>query len=680
MMNISNKEAIKRKLLVELLQRTEPITVTKLAALLNKTGRTMRSYLDEIQEEYQSQGVDIVRKTNVGVYVRIEDGLRSQLLESLEFAPKAAPPVESFSSKYRQVYILKTLFEDKFAYTLQMFADDLYCSKSTVVNELVHVQKWLETYHLTLQRRQNQGLWIEGDEKDYRRAFKALIDDIKDKEEPEEELAEPEDNLDYRIDIVDYVKIKNMFPKINLYAIQRIIQEAEKELGIYFTDQAFLNLITHMAITIERLRSHKALSRNEHYFENSKKEREYTIAKWVLKELSKEFNVTFPEEEIGYISIHMMGAKVQDPACVEECSQVIESYNADFTDMAKSIISLASDILDVDLTKDDRLLTRLVLHLRPTVMRLKYGLRLTNPILTKIKEEYANIFGVAWACNSIFEKKYGVSINEDEVGYLALHLALAVEHIQGKVKTIIVCSSGIGTSQLVASKLVKRFDNLDITQILPYNLLTEAVMAEADLIVTTIRNIRNSEKVVYISTLVNEKDCVNIANTLQRLKKSWTGFAISQDNQEAKEQGEFDKAALFEQNLCFLDSEFTDFPKAINHYGQLMEQMGYGKAGFYQDILAREKQGSTYIGKGLAIPHAKDSFVNESKVCIVRFKEPVLWQGNQVEVLFMLCLKCDDIQKTKAFFKKLYAILEDKEKIKTIKKAQSMEEITHLFD
>jgi activator of the mannose operon (transcriptional antiterminator) len=680
MIVINHKERIKKKMLVELLNRTVPITITDLANLFNKTGRTLRNYLDEIQDEYKEFRIEIVRKTNVGVYITMDDKDREELLNLLEKDKIGSFNADNFSSNYRQVYILKTLFEDKFSYTIQMFADDLYCSKSTIVNELVHVQAWVERYNLILQRKQNQGLWIEGDEKDYRRAFKDLIDDIQDKEQDVDDFIASDVELDYRIDIVDYEKIKNMFPKISLYTIQRIIQEAEKELGLYFTDQAFLNLITHMAITIERLKNHKSISSTENYFESLKKEREYTIARWVVNELTKEFKVNFPEEEIGYISIHMMGAKIQEHYDAEESSAIIENYDVDFTDMAKSIIAMSSEILDVDLTKDEGLLTRLVLHLRPTVMRLKYGLRLTNPILSRIKEEYTNIFGVAWACNSIFENKFGVTINEDEVGYLVLHLALSVDKIRSKVKTVIVCSSGIGTSQLVASKLVKKFDNLDITHILPYNLLSQKIIEEADLIITTIRNIKKDEKVVYISALVNENDYINITNTIKSLKRDGLGVPLSNSGEVKELDDDEYQESILGKELCFLDSDITDFTQAITYYGKLMEKKGYAKIGFHEDILKREKIGSTYIGKGIAIPHAKDIFVNKSKICIVKFTKPVTWQGNKVDVIFILCLKFNDANNTKNFFKKFYSLLENDEMISKIKNAQSINDITYLFD
>ncbi|HEY8804279.1 MAG TPA: helix-turn-helix domain-containing protein, partial [Clostridium sp.] len=227
MIKISTKESVKKKLISELLGRRESVTVKELAKIIEKSGRTVRSYLDEIQEEYGEYGLEVIRKTNLGVYLNIDEKNRAKLTNIIQEEKSGSNKIENFSSKYRQVYILKTLFEDKFSYTIQMFADELYCSKSTVVKELIYVQRWLEDRNLTLRRRQNQGLRIEGNEKDYRTALMDFINEIQGQEDDVADFHENVDELDYRIDVVNYIKIKSMFPKIDLYSVQHILQGAE---------------------------------------------------------------------------------------------------------------------------------------------------------------------------------------------------------------------------------------------------------------------------------------------------------------------------------------------------------------------------------------------------------------------------------------------------------------------
>jgi len=624
--------------------------------------------------------LEIIRKTNLGVNLNIDEKSRTKLINILKEDNSAGDRIENFSSKYRQVYIIKTLFEDKFSYTIQMFAHELYCSKGTIVNELIHVQRWLEDHNLTLRKRQNLGLRIEGDEKNLRLALKDFINEIQGQEEAEN-FDENIDELDYRIDVINYIKVRSMFPKLDLFYIQHSIQEAEKRLGFYFTDEAFLNLITHIAITIERLKDNKVVEEKNIHTNSLTEEREYNIAKWLVGKFSKKFNVNFPQEEISYISIHMLGAKIQEGYDIKENNVIIENQDDKYVEIAKDIITLSTEILNVDLAKDQGLLTRLVLHLRPTIMRMKYGLRLTNPILERIKQEYTSLFGAAWACSSIFENKLGIAINEDEVGYLALHLALSVDNIKLNIKTIVVCSSGLGTSQLVASKIVKRFNNLEVTHILPYNLLNKKLIYEADLIVTTIKNVGHVEKAVYISTLVNDKDIENIENFIKRIKKSQINNISSLNHTEEDSNLQVKETqSIFDKELCFFDKNATDFIDTITYYGKLLEEKGYVKPGFYKDILNREKLGSTFIGKGIAIPHARDLFVNESKICVVKFENPIIWQNNELEFIFILCLKFKDIKTTKKFFRYFYSILENEDMISKLKNVKSVDDLSNIFN
>ena len=60
------------------------------------------------------------------------------------------------------------------------------------------------------------------------------------------------------------------FPKLDFYSIQGIIQKSEEKLGYYFTDQAFVNLIVHIAIAIERIKFDKNIYMEEDNFEDIK--------------------------------------------------------------------------------------------------------------------------------------------------------------------------------------------------------------------------------------------------------------------------------------------------------------------------------------------------------------------------------------------------------------------------
>ncbi len=669
MIKIKGKEDVKKQIFLVLIKSHQPITVAKLAEKVSRSGKTVRNYLKLLQQELEKKAIKLIIRPNVGVFLDVTEEERKLLGMGISISKDVE---EKYSPEHRRYYILRTLLKNKYTYTLQLFAEDLYCSKSTIIHDLVTIQSWLEKRGLQLKRKQNQGLWVEGNEKNYRRAMMDLFLEVHEQNQVDE--VEELEKLDYRIDFINYKKIKQLFPFIQLFKIQEIIQQAERKLGYYFTDQAFINLITHIAIVIERTKHEKEIKLTKEHFESLRAKYEFEVATWVVDQLSEAFHLDFSEDEIGYISLHMLGAKIQEDIDTNSYDILLDVQNREYISIAKEIISLAGDILGIDLSNDKKLLIALVIHLRPTIIRLQHGLKLRNPILQTIKNEYTSIFGAAWACSSIFEKKIGVSISEDEVGYIAMHLAVGVGRLNHKVKTVIVCSSGIGTSQLIATKINNLFHELDIIEILPLNYLNKNIIQKADLIISTIAGVIDSPKAVYISTLLDATDVIKIKSMLGKLQ-----INSCEKKTFKKNTSKSCICDVIDEALCFIEEDKKDFIEIINYYGKLMEEKGYVRPGFCENVLEREEKASTEIGKGIAIPHATEAYVIKSKICIIKLKHPITWNDNQLRLMIILALKFKDIHVTKTFFKTIYALLDNATLIDKIMQTDDKSEIIDIF-
>lgn len=389
---MKNKASIKKQILLTLLERSTPMTVAELASITHVSGRSVRNYLKELQNELDEKDIKIIKKPHVGVYLELSEEEKENMIKDSE---KYNITKVDYSSEFRRNYILKTLFKNKDTYTIQLLADDLYCSKSTIVNDLNYVEEWLANKGLSLKRKQNQGLWVEGDEKKYRRAIMDLFHEMKEKQY--EENQENSEELDYRIDYNSYKHIKNFFPRIDLYKIQAVIQETEEKLGNYFTDYAFVNLITHIAIAIHRVKNEKSVLLENVRFDDFKEKPQFEIAQWMLRRLKEEFKLDFPDNEAVFLLIHILGAKIQQHASISDMDTLKELDDQENEIIAKEIINLVSQILNVNLTMDEVLLNSLIMHLKPTIFRLKNELKLRNPILNRVKKEYTSIFGAVWA-------------------------------------------------------------------------------------------------------------------------------------------------------------------------------------------------------------------------------------------------------------------------------------------
>ena len=80
----------------------------------------------------------------------------------------------------------------------------------------------------------------------------------------------------------------------------------------------------------------------------------------------------------------------------------------------------------------------------------------------------------------------------------------------------------------------------------------------------------------------------------------------------------------------------ADKAAAIRACGELLVEIGAVEPGYVAAMLDREKEISTYIGEGVAIPHgtlAGRGLVRRDALAVVRFAEPVEWGDGARAVL-----------------------------------------------
>lgn len=106
-----------------------------------------------------------------------------------------------------------------------------------------------------------------------------------------------------------------------------------------------------------------------------------------------------------------------------------------------------------------------------------------------------------------------------------------------------------------------------------------------------------------------------------------------------------------------------------------LEEMGYGKKGFADLVLERESYVSTIYMNGICISHPleTDALKNMISVCIL--EEPFVSNGKEVKIVFMICLKKDQIEMYKVLTTKLYQLMHKQKYIDRILDVKSFEEM-----
>lgn len=96
--------------------------------------------------------------------------------------------------------------------------------------------------------------------------------------------------------------------------------------------------------------------------------------------------------------------------------------------------------------------------------------------------------------------------------------------------------------------------------------------------------------------------------------------------------------------LITLQTTFLSREDAINAMAEQLDQQGklHDKNAFLQAVFAREEQGPTALGEGLAVPHGKTDAVKKAAFAVATLREPLTWQGidedEEVNLIFLLAI------------------------------------------
>ncbi|GAB3059136.1 BglG family transcription antiterminator [Virgibacillus ainsalahensis] len=444
-MYISGRE---REVIELLLKRQEAIPVKEIARNIGASVRTIHRDLKSIEKIVADYKLELVKKTGAGVRIQgSEDDIR-ELERALTWKP-----VSEFTPQERSAVILSTLLETNEPIKLFTLASELHVTIATISHDLDLLEEDLAAYHLILIRRRGYGVKVEGEEKQKRSVISNLITKHVD---PFEFVSLVKENIQKKSEQNTISnRLLGLVNPQRLEPIERRVEEARKELTYNLADSAYIGLVVHLALALERLQKGDIITFDQDYLQQMKGTKEYNIAKNIILHLENDLNMAIPEDETGYITMHLMGAKLRIDQNYD-----IEDSSMDTAYQAKELIQYISKELGIDLTQNNALLKDLVAHLKPAVYRLKQGMNIKNPMIQEIRKDYDELFHlIEEGAGATF---VGIDFPEDEIGYLVLHFASALLNRENEadMQALVICSSGIGTAKILATKLKQRIPEI----------------------------------------------------------------------------------------------------------------------------------------------------------------------------------------------------------------------------
>ena len=210
----------------------------------------------------------------------------------------------------------------------------------------------------------------------------------------------------------NYVEIlKNVEGQI-LAVTEEIICLAEDSLGEKLTSRIHVGLGDHISFAMKRMELGIDIVNPFLNEIHTLYPKEYKIAEKGTKLIKEKLNVAFPESEIGFITLHIHSARVN-----EEVSQSLK-----YTRIVKEVIEYIQEILRIKANQKSMEYARLVSHLRYALDRIENDKVLKNVMLESIKTEMSEEFSISKKVCEFLSEKLSKEVCEDEVGYITMHI------------------------------------------------------------------------------------------------------------------------------------------------------------------------------------------------------------------------------------------------------------------
>ncbi|REC30951.1 transcriptional antiterminator [Enterococcus pseudoavium] len=602
-----------------ILLKNKQITITEISRQMKLSNKTISKSLDKIADFLEGSELELSRKPKIGISITGDKKIGYNLLNHQ--TDRDVPDTK----EERVQYLCFDILNNSGYFTLAKLSESLFVSKTTLEKDMSEVYEIFEHFHMTIEKIPGKGSFLNIMEYERRKLALELIHYFWGQNW---QIINQDGQFLYLIEGVpsfaqNFVNI-NYLKQINLI-LQRFIARQDFQIS----DLNYQSLILHLLIAVERIKDNQFLDEQKTAIDSKMG---FSLEDLII-ELEETFQIQIPKLETAYIGSYFNRLN-QDSAY-------------------ESVISNESitKIIERNTSLDEKeAINTLARHTKLAIERIVNRLPVNNPYTQDIKKNFPISFDEALVLKQELEVHYRVLIPEDEVAYIAVHLQAHRERMKfeatSRITVLLVCSSGKGTSQLLAARIKRAFPELIINRILSVQELYHTDISE-DFILSTVNITLPDQKLLVVSPILSQMDRQQIQELLRETQNnSHRNFEFSQ---------------LVKEKLIFLDKDFQSLEETLTFIGKKLIETGYGSEGLIESAKERELFSYTSFEK-FATPHANPKYVKKSAICFLRLKNEISWGNTQVRFVFFICVKDEEPQQLERIFDTLLEIIDENEK------------------
>ncbi|MBL7573852.1 BglG family transcription antiterminator [Staphylococcus saccharolyticus] len=560
----------------------------EVATFLNVSNRTVRNdiktinstFLEDLIISTQSKGYQL----NTNIYATKE--IESLLEERMSRENKLL------------ITIAYKLFMEHHTYTLHELESLYHLSKTEVMDCLTRIQNWATKFDVAVSLKKKQGIIIDATTTNINNAVLHL-----------NQLS----NYDFKVEDL----IVQELPKAHTQKMRQIINQNLQHFGLQASDNKVQQLLVHLILLIKRTQPD--------CLDWKADVESLAIAKKCIQDINHSLRYQLNNETSELFSFFISYHFNKFDLGVQQL--FIQSY-------IDHLIQLMDEKISFAFSRDAILKHNMNVHFSRTYLRIMRNVYLNNPLTAQIKKLYPFIFNTLYEAIHQLSQDTDIQLSEDEIAFLTIHFQSSIERTKPtQINVIIACYYGLGVSTLLAEKIKKLNNAISIVDTLKLEELQSYDFKSIDLLITThdfnVSNISNLPKVIQVSPLFSDDDAKHIESFLKVIQNP-----MSHKDDLSPIQ--------FSIESDFKLKNLTDILSIFNRTEEILQQHHATLKGYIESAMERERQSSTFIGNGIAIPHGNPEKVLKSHVIIFKAPQPIPWKQHNVKLVFFLAIAKKD--------------------------------------
>lgn len=486
------------EIILILLKYDDFITIDLIAEALKVSNRTIRNDLKILDSLLPDMGLSILKKTGMGILLEGKASDKLKVYDTFKHT-KIEQSIDTPIDRHH--YIILKLTTVKY-YRIFEFVDELFVSRATIHKDLVAIEEILEKFNITLERSNTLGLSLSGKERDIRNLMfdicastgsSAFASIIKNKEKAcsgqfiYQGLDLTDDEINHFI-AVSKIKYVSSFTNLSLEALSQI---------------AILLLIS-----LIRNQSGNEITFSNEFISELLEKPYIKESNFLLSNISKAYHLELYPSEVYYIQIHLLAYQL-NPDSINYDD--IESFTLD-------LIQSWSKYFNLPLDQDETLRKMLITHMIPVHTRILHEISVENDLMHEIHQRYPNTFKVVQDTIQTFP--FWKDMRDEDIGFIALHLAAALERNKQTLKTLLVHGTSLGAQLLLKSKINNNLAEIEIVKEVNIAEFHNEMALDYDLIISTVQLSTNVKPNIIINNIITDNDIIRLKNYIMPLVKN----------------------------------------------------------------------------------------------------------------------------------------------------------------